>query len=621
MILRTGTLLCLGFAPLLIAGCAPRALQTEQEGIQVVQIDSNGSAVSLEGPWAFYWNRLLFPPDFHEGEALPPDAVIDEMRPWNGIEVGGMPIGAQGMATYRMKFRLEGMKDRAALWLPHQFSAVRVFINGQLKGGVGTIGTKVEETVSARADTFVTFEAEGVNELIVQVANHSLFQGGMRGNLVMGSENAVRRYVWQRMALEILTMGIVFGAAVYHLGFYLLNRSQTSFLFFSLICFMIVLRIPLQASKTYAIFLDPISWEMQARILAGLNTWSIPLGFYYVRSLFPEFVQPRANLIYIIPAVCVMLMQFAPLSILSRANLFYTTVMLGVLVFHSLGVLRQAFKAQRSAFLMILGIGALGLLSGFALIQNWRGQEGSVFALASFFFFVLFQALALSRYFQSAIRAEAVLTERLRESTHALTRQREQLQVNLHDSLGGALTDLQVHTEQQMRSGSGIQNSALSAIHDRITDTVKMFRSQLLFMEDLEMTAQDLLPGIQMTLLRRYADAGRELDFDVSPEAVRAVEEATEGIPSVDRVLEMFFLVTELCTNDLKYGQGESFWRISRVGRGLCIVQKNGMRNPGAEIHAPHRAGERVRNLAGTIGVEALGGEYSVEIYIPLVRG
>lgn len=609
------------FLALILTACVQSAHRTEDGGTQNVSANAEARVLVLEGPWEFYWDRLLFPADFKDGKSPVPDAVIEEMRPWNGLVVNGKELGARGMATYRLRVSLDPNAGPAAIWFRHQFSAVRVIINGELKGGAGTIGATAGETVAARKDTLLMFQPQPVNELIFHVANQDWFQGGMRGSLVLGPANAVHSYVLERIAFEILTLGIVFGAAVYHLGFYLLNRTQVSFLFFSLVCFTLVLRIPFQASKTYGIFLGPLSWEVQARFLTVLNTWSIPLAIYFIRSLFPDFLSARAAFLYVIVAALASLLQFAELSVLSRGNLFYTTVMLAVLVLHSLAVLQRAVRAQRAASLMALGMGALGLFSGISLIQNFRGQEGSAFGLASFFFFVLFQALALSRYFQGAIRAEAVLTERLRESKHALTRQREQLQVNLHDSLGGALTDLQVHTEQQMRAEPEARNHSLAAIHGRITETVKMFRSQLLFMEDLEMTARDLLPGIQMTLLRRYADAGRELDFDVSPEAARAIEEGGEAVLPVDRVLELFFLVTELCTNDLKYGQGESFWRIGLAGGGLQIVQKNGMRDPEAQVHGPHRAGERIRSLAGTLRAEALGGEYTIEITIPLAKG
>ena len=231
---------------------------------------------------------------------------------------------------------------------------------------------------------------------------------------------------------------------------------------------------------------------------------------------------------------------------------------------------------------------------------------------------MLFQALALSRFFLGALRVEAILAERLHQSGVALARQREELQVNLHDSLGGALTDLQIHTGQEMQANSA-HVPLLTGLHTRIAYTVKMFRSQLLFMEDLEMTTQDLLPGIQLTLLRRYTDAGREIDFEVSPEAAQAIEAHGERTLSVPLTLDLFLLVTELCTNDLKYGQGESFWRIGTGQRSLRLIQKNGIRDSDRQgEQSPLRATERAAKMGGRLSARADSGENSVEVHIPL---
>lgn len=597
--------------------CAPNGNAVEKDGL--LHISSGGRAVSVPGRWEFYWDRLLFSADFARENRPVPDAVLPGMSPWNGLPAGGQRAGYLGMATYRMLFSLDQTEGRAGLWLPHQLTAVRVFVDGELKAESGKIGSSPADTQPGRDWLVLFFDAPGSHELIVQIANRSAFQGGMRGSLIVGPAEDVRRYSAQRQTLELLLIGIVAGAAIYHLCFFLLHRSQPAFLFFSLVCFTIVLRLPVQGSRTHTIFFEPLSWEATASLLAAINVWSLPLGIYFFRSLFPDFLPAKHAAAYVVVAAFASLMHLTSMPVLTLLNLLYTTIMLAVLVVHSAYVLWHAFRAQRSAAFMAMGMGALGLLSGISLIQNWRGQDGSVYGLASFFFFVLFQALALSRYFQGVIEAEAGLTERLRESKEALTHQRQQLQVSLHDSLGGALTDLQVHTEQQMRAEPS--QNALAVIHDRITDAVKMFRSQLLFMEDLEMTAQDLVPGLQMSLLRRYADAGREIDFDISPEAAERIEQGGEEVLPVDRVLDLFFLATELCTNDLKYGQGESMWRIDVSGSRLVISQRNGMRNAGASVHTPHRASERVRRLSGEIRAQAVSGEYSVEVRIPLRGG
>jgi len=621
--MRRPILLLSGFAFFIVLmQCAPSAKAVvDSEGTVIMPADlfKSDRAVSITGPWRFYWGQLLFPADFAT-VMRSPTALVPTMRPWTGMTIGDQSLPSSGVATYVAYLRLPTSQSRAGLWFPHQFTAVRVFIDGKQYAEVGTIGANLEDTVAARQDTTIFFQPrDGLTEIIFQIANSESFRGGMRGELVLGSEYAVRRYTSQKLAFELVTMGVVFGAAVYHLGFFVLNR-RSAFLYFAILCATFAIRIPFYASKSYLLVFEPISWNAQLRFLYTLNVWSVPLGILYIRSLFPDLVSRRTVAIYGLIAAVAFLLELGNLRLLTLVNSAYLIVMLGVTVLLAIYVLRHAIRARRSASLLAVGLGAMGLFGAVSIVQNSRGHEGGAYALASFFFFVLFQALALSRFFQAAIEAEAGLTESLRESKLALVQQREELQVSLHDSLGGALTDLQVHTERliQTTDSENPVSAVLSGIHGRIADTVKMFRSQILFMEDLEMTAQNLLPGMQMTLLRRYADAGREIDFEVSDSARKILEDRTGSAPSVARALDLFFLVTELCTNDLKHGQGESFWLISLDGSNLHILQGNGVRVPTTQIKQPHRATVRVRQLSGSIQARSVAGEWTIEARIPL---
>lgn len=596
-----------------LLSCAESAVPSQEDQFVILSPDAS---TAVRGPWEFYWEQLLSPADFAASPA--PDAVIQRAGAWNEIVANGRKVGPYGYATYRIFVDASAIEGTAALWIPHQLSSVRIFVNGEEKGGAGKVGRSALDSVPGRASTLVTFEpASGITQIVLHIANFTIFQGGMRGAMIAGPEVQVKRYVDRRRAFELLTAGLVLGAALYHLSFFFMHRTQKAFLFFGIVCLLIAARIPFHLTKSYEIIFDPLPWDIQTRIVFLLNTLSIPVGMLYIRSLFPDLLSRGTVFVYFLCSAAACFLQAGDLAMIAAANLTFTSVMLSVLTVHVLVVLYRAAKLRRSAVLMALGIVSLGVLSGVSLALNWRGEEGGQYALGSFFLFVLFQALALSRYFQRAVEAEAALNERLRESREALGRQREQLQVSLHDSLGGALTDLQVFTEQGLRSDSSARDT-LSAIHDRVTGAVKMFRSQLLFMEDLELSSRDLLPGVQMTLLRRYADAGRELDFDATAEAVRLLGE-NQGL-SGDAAVDLFFLAAELCTNDLKYGTGESFWRVGLDGRFLTVLQRNVMRYPAPVSRIPHSASERARKMGGTLFSEVKQNQFRIDLRLPLQR-
>ncbi len=523
------------------------------------------------------------------------------------------------MATYHLRLRLPALQGqtRWGIWLPHQMSSYRLFIDGRLLTSAGRIGSTLEETVAGRRDAAAFFRATGKQtDVVLHIANRDFYNGGLRGRLVLGPESAIRSYVGRRNLIELVTLGLVLGAALYHFLFWLLHRKETAFLWFSLLALLLAMRIPFHMSKTHMLFMGEFSFAAQIRLLAVLSATIVPVGILLIRSLFPEMVSKRTVFWYMAIATIALGFQAGSVAFVQRANNVYIFVMLPAIVMHILYVLWRATRLRRAAVLMALGTGLLGVLGVFGFILNWRGFEGSYLGMFAILSFVIFQALALSRFFLGAFEARAALAERLRESRQALTRQREELQVNLHDSLGGALTDLQIQTERQIARADGATKPALDELRGRVAETVRMFRSQLLFMEDLEMTAQELLPGLQMSLLRRYADAGREIDFEFSDEAAGRLADPV-ALPT-EAVFHIFFLAIELCTNDLKYGQGESFWRIGLENGDLCLLQKNGRRTGGPIPQPPGRASERVRMLRGRLELDALEQEYGITIWIPL---
>ncbi|MBI3395879.1 MAG: hypothetical protein HY042_08595 [Spirochaetia bacterium] len=584
------------------------------------RVFETGSVAYITGPWEFYWGRFIPPADFHRANPPHPDLIVPTMRPWSRLVVDGHELGSTGLATYRMRLRVPEKSGRMGIWFPNQISACWFYVNGELQTKQGTRGSRPDEFIPGRVDSEAFFSPAGNElELVFHIGNSDTVNGGMRGSIVIGSEAAVRRYVALRGGAEMLVLGIVLGAAIYHLFFYFMHRTEYAFLFFALLCVILVLRIPFQGSKTYSILLGEISWDAQVRFLAALNIIAVPVAMAFVRGLFPDKVSPKKLFGYLVVSLIGLAMLFGNLRTVWIGNIAYVTVVYPVLSFHMLSTIYRAFREGRASVLMGVGVGTLLFLSLFAFFQNYfLGREAGPYALVAFLSFVIFQALALSRFFLGAVKAKVHLSERLQESYTALSRQREELQVNLHDSLGGALTDLQIHVERQLDAASAQSHQILSDIHGRIASTVRMFRSQLLFMEDLAMAAEEPLPGIQMTLLRRYAEAGREIDFDVVSAGGSMPDGAAQLNVPMERRLDLFFLMTELCTNDLKYGTGESFWRLSLDKHQLRLTQRNGIRNAAEQPHGePASAAARVRKLGGRLTAKASADEYSIEIVIP----
>lgn len=227
---------------------------------------------------------------------------------------------------------------------------------------------------------------------------------------------------------------------------------------------------------------------------------------------------------------------------------------------------------------MGFGLFGLAVFCFLAIYLNYIGVQGGILLLLGYSIYVIFQSVSLSRYFAFGIQSRASLE--LKHSTEnqiALSKQRSEMQLMMHGRIWvQGPTDLKVYLEKIMRqSNSTSLEINLQVIQERIISIIKSLRNQLLFIEDLDMTYENFLTGLNLTLLRRYTDAGRELDFKINNDLSVHLQSLKLIASNRDYYLEIFYMMYELCTNDLKYGAGESTWHLFMEKDHFAIVQSN----------------------------------------------
>ncbi|TGL31500.1 hypothetical protein EHQ52_16340 [Leptospira koniambonensis] len=139
------------------------------------------------------------------------------------------------------------------------------------------------------------------------------------------------------------------------------------------------------------------------------------------------------------------------------------------------------------------------------------------------------------------------LQERLHDEREAITR-------DLHDYLGAKVTDLNllVRSIQGYKSGD---TDALLQLEKLSEDIFKGIREITASMADVKLISEDIWSGIRVLLLRRYGNAGRK---------VRFTREGEENFNiDTEKAEQILGIVTEICSNDLKYGSGTSHWIFS----------------------------------------------------------
>lgn len=594
--------------------------------LDLSQIDwENQIPINLSYPWEFYWLELYEPEDF--GKGLNSNLINNKesFRPWTQRGKDNINYPARGYATYRMRVKIqdEDKPKTFSIFYNHLFSASKLFINGELVHENGIISKDINQTIEYRSNSLVQITTnEKYLDFILHVANNKFYHGGPRAEFLIASPQQMQVYHTKSLMIEIFIFGIIFGSVVYHLFFFLLNQSQLAFLFFALICFTFLIRIPFLNSKTYELILPVLSFEFQTTLLHFINIASFLAGNLFLNALFQNKKIIIINYIFYIGAFVACLAPLFHDSIRYSFYLIYLIVFLLLFLLHSILLLylNRENKDKESYYLMGIGLLILGIFCFLTISLNFIGLQGGIYLIIGYLLYVIFQSVSLSKYFTYAIESRANLEFKMAEENQAeLAKQRSDMQIMMHDNLGADLTDLKVFLEKQSRNSVSLDISKLlPSVQDRVLSIIKSLRNQLLFIEDLNLTYENFLTGLNLTLLRRYSDAGREFDFSISDELSSSLQSV--HLESKNRVyfLDIYYMLYEICTNDLKYGKGESTWRLELLSNTIRIFQTNALSDSSQDnIVLLKSVGNRLQNLNGRINSQIKDNHFIAEIFVP----
>ncbi|TGL58863.1 hypothetical protein [Leptospira sarikeiensis] len=135
-----------------------------------------------------------------------------------------------------------------------------------------------------------------------------------------------------------------------------------------------------------------------------------------------------------------------------------------------------------------------------------------------------------------------------------LYNERESITRDLHDYLGAKVTDLNLLVRSIQGYTSGDMDS-LVRLEKLSEEIFKGIREITASMSDVKLISEDVWSGIRVLLLRRYGNAGRRVKFTREGDGDFSID--------AENAEQILGIITEICSNDLKYGSGTSQWTFS----------------------------------------------------------
>jgi len=378
-------------------------------------------AVDLSGEYEFYWKQQLLPSDFIGPTLTQKTGFIQVPGFWKGYEINGKEIHGEGYATYRLKILLHEKKEHLALKLLSINSAYTLFLNGQKVSSIGIAGKDRETTVPRYFPQIIACKIETNQiELILQISNFHHRRGGPWEVIRLGEEKGIQRIKENELGFDLFLFGSIFIMALYHLCLFTLKKKDRTFLYFSVFCFLVALRL-LSTGERYIIHFFPnIPWEVLIKMEYLSFYLSVPAFILFVQSFFPQEISKR-----ILHLIVTIGLAFSGIILFTTARIFSYTlpiyqILTIIITIYCLYVLIVASIRKRDgAFIFLLGFIVLAFSATNDMMHAETIIQTGYFAPLGLFIFIFSQAFLLSLRLTKAFENAEIQYKELKETYHA----------------------------------------------------------------------------------------------------------------------------------------------------------------------------------------------------------
>lgn len=239
----------------LLTGRPREAVGTTQDGyVDLTDFNFNGKlAYVSHSNFLYYKGALYTPEDFIHGRVKQNPIALAGIK-------GRFDPGNYG--TYRIILKLPGNGTYGISSYSAMYSQ-RLFINGTEYPAFGVPGKTAETTVSRTGHYTIYFTPrESQTEIIIQFANFHHYDYGGIVQLYLGTqERIIERDAVAQQRIHIL-VGCVITAFLFFLGMFFFFHKRYAFLWFSLACLSIGIRMLIVEEKVIMLLFPDLLWKL-----------------------------------------------------------------------------------------------------------------------------------------------------------------------------------------------------------------------------------------------------------------------------------------------------------------------------------------------------------------------
>ena len=361
--------------------------------------------VKLKGEWEFYWQQHIGPDELSKPTAPTKSGSMQVPDYWNSYKINGMKLPGEGYATYRLTVLLDQQKKPLALRLMEISTAYTLFVNGKILTSAGVAGASRDTTTPKWCRQVVDFEPSAdYLEIVLHVSNFHHKKGGVWEAIELGRDIDLRQSQEKRLGFDLFLFGSIVIMGLYHLGLFVVARTDRSPLYFSIFCFLIALRL-FTTSERFLIYLLPdIGWETVIKLEYISFYLAVPAFCLFMQSLFPKISKRFLYIVGVMGVGFSFIVLITQTRFFSQMIDFYEIITFLSLLYGLYVILISLTEKRMEAITFLLGFMMLALMTINDILYVQGILETGYLAPFGFFVFIFSQALLLSFRFSNALK-------------------------------------------------------------------------------------------------------------------------------------------------------------------------------------------------------------------------
>lgn len=399
--------------------------------------------ISLDGPWKFYWNELLYPDTIDSSEAT---QIVSFPHLWNDDP----SLSSFGYATYITTIALPPNTPDLSVIVPDMYSAYTLYINGKVIAQNGKVATHPEDYkpywvhVNASLNSFKS----DTLQLVLQIANFDHSKGGIRLPIILGEKDHLMYRSVLEFGLILLLTGCILMIGLVFLGLYLFGRHEFTMLCFAVFCFFFSYQVIGTDFYALHLLIPDIPWLLTIKV-EYFSLFATGFSFsIFVLKLYPYEVSKKILYLFagIYALFALITLIFPPYYFTQLVDYFLVVLPLYALFITWVYIKAVLNNREGSRFALGSTIFVFIVIIYNTLVYSTILEESLLFYYSGLFCFFFLQSLILTyRYTNSLTRAREKAEESAKVKSQFLSTMSHEIRTPLNAIIG--VSELMMHSD------------------------------------------------------------------------------------------------------------------------------------------------------------------------------